>query len=163
MNSGRWGNPTEKRGPHLVVAFFKNTLTEGVYLSMRERQREGNIYVREEHPSVASCTQLVWGLDPRPRYLRGPGIKPTSSWGAGRCSNQLSHISQGCHGILMLKMRKKQARRATESGQSSIIHDSRQVETTRTALADEGYTPWDVSTPRTVIQPTEPCYHMGGP
>ena len=50
-----------------------------VYFNLeRERGRERNIDTREKHQLGAHCTCLNWGLNPWPRYVSWPGIKPTA-------------------------------------------------------------------------------------
>ena len=45
----------------------------------------------EKHQLVASHTHPDWGLNPQPRYVPWPGIKPATFWCTGRHSNQPCH------------------------------------------------------------------------
>ena len=48
-----------------------------------ERERERNIDVREEHWLLASCMCPNWGINPQPRHVPWPGIKPMTFWFTG--------------------------------------------------------------------------------
>ena len=61
-----------------------------------EGEGKGNIHAREKYWKVASPTCPSWGLNLQPRHVPWLGIKPTTFWFTGPCSNQLSHTSQGC-------------------------------------------------------------------
>ena len=60
----------------------------------KEEGRERNTNVPEKHPLAASCMYPDWGSYLQPRYVPWPGIKPTTFWCTGWCSNQLSHLAR---------------------------------------------------------------------
>ena len=60
-----------------------------------EREKERNIDGKEKHQLVASLMCPDWGLNPQPRHVPWPGLKPMTFQFIGQCPNQLSHTSQG--------------------------------------------------------------------
>ena len=77
--------------------FFRNPHPRIFFTGFRKRRREK----REKRWSVASYMHPNWGSNPQPRYVPWPGIKPTTFWCIGRCSNQLSYQAKAAaHHIL---------------------------------------------------------------
>ena len=56
----------------------------------RERERRKNSDVREKPGFIASCIYPDQGLNPKPRYVPWPGIKPATFWCTGEHYKQLS-------------------------------------------------------------------------
>ena len=79
-----------------VLRWWKNIFTSFkifIYLFFRERGRERNIDMREEHWWAVSGMCPDWGLNLQPRRVLWPGTSDFSMCGAGL--NPLSHTGHG--------------------------------------------------------------------
>ena len=78
------------------------------FLRARERRR-GEEREREkervrERERLIGCIHMCpdWGSNPQPRYMPWLGIKSTTFWCIGWCSNQLSHTNQAFQSVFNL-------------------------------------------------------------
>ena len=89
----------------IIVFFFSFflLLTWGYVLLIfqRERDRERNIDVREEHWSVASHMHPNQRSNMQPWCVPSPGIKPANFWCTGWCFHHLGHLARVDHRILL--------------------------------------------------------------
>lgn len=89
-------NSPIQRKKQTAACFFIFNLHQRTYFFIYFRKRgKINIDVRVKHRSVSPPQCHGQRLNPKPRYVLWPRIKPETLLCMAGCSNQLSHTSQG--------------------------------------------------------------------
>ena len=89
-----------------MPGFIFLILTQDMFLLLLQRERKGerSIDVKEEHRLLASPRHPNQGSNSQPKNVPCPGIKPTTFWSMGWCSNQQSHLARAHPSLLTEQM-----------------------------------------------------------